>query len=752
MRRSRWLPDLIPVAALAAAGLVNEIPATGFPPAPAGSPHAHVLALASGIGPRPGGSAADRRAVDHVRRALEEAGLAVELQPVDVLLETDGERRVGSWNVLARLAGDSPETLVVAAHHDSRGASVPGANDDASGVAVLIETARRVAARPRRVSYLFASFAAEEDGLLGSRHFARHADLSRVRAMIALEMLGQGELLVGPVPVPPPYWAQEALRRAARSAGARGVAARPLWSIAPRLLDLPYSADHEPFLDRGVPAFLLAGTAPGWTYHTPADTTDLVRPAALERAIDVLDRLLLDLEAAPPRTKPDAHYLPVMAAGHGVLIPSGVLRWIAALALAWLVGVMLMHPGALFRPARLVLGARVLIVAVAATILGLAGAFAGEFLLERLHGVHHPWWAHHGLHLSLGAAGMLFTGWLGLKLFRTIKPTVEPGPYGAAALLVPGVATAALLRSGWPELAFFAAVPLLAFLGSRLTGRPGRKIALGAAGFLAPALFLTPADYRALVDMGGLEPSTPFLYIAATLTALPWVLHVAHAASFQDCLHSRVWWWVSGGRVGAATLLVWVTMFGIAWSMPSYDAGHPQVVHLRLTIDLDAGRASARLASSDDLRGVTLRGAGPASRGRARTLDLPMPRPAPVLLHAEAVRDPREPRRVTVRVRLSTGHPTDRLVTTVTSRAGFVLAERGPEPRHSYAWTTVTPRADPEDTFGLLVPENGDLDLAVRAEFDTDLLGLNPLGSAHVFVHRAVITATRRLLEPAAAH
>jgi len=200
---------------------------------------------------------------------MEAAGLRAELQEVPRLVDPDGERAVGSWNVVGRLEGDSPDTILVAAHHDTRSVLVPGANDDASGLAVLLEVARDTAARPRRMSYLFVSFCGEEEGLLGSTYFARTQDLRHLKAVVALELLGRGQLLAAPVPKPPPSWAQEALLQAAREAGVRDVAARPIWTLVPRLRGLSFSSDHEPFLERGIPAFLLSGIPPAWTYHTP---------------------------------------------------------------------------------------------------------------------------------------------------------------------------------------------------------------------------------------------------------------------------------------------------------------------------------------------------------------------------------------------------------------------------------------------------------------------------------------------------
>ena len=77
-----------------------------------------------------------------------------------------------------------------------------------------------------------------------------------------------------------------------------------------------------------------------------------------------------------------------------------------------------------------------------------------------------------------------------------------------------------------------------------------------------------------------------------------------------------------------------------------------------------------------------------------------------------------------------------------------------PSLRHSYNFIEVAPPGDPVGTFRLLVPQGGDLAVDLRADFDDDLLGIDPSGDDQVFVHQGRVTAARRLLEagpPAAA-
>ena len=96
-------------------------------------------------------------------------------------------------NVLATLRGTvNPELVyVVSSHYDSV-AIGPGADDDSSGTAALLETARIMAGHPMPATIVFASFTGEEAGLLGSREFVRRAVEGKVRIVGALnnDMIG----------------------------------------------------------------------------------------------------------------------------------------------------------------------------------------------------------------------------------------------------------------------------------------------------------------------------------------------------------------------------------------------------------------------------------------------------------------------------------------------------------------------------------------------------------------------------------
>src|SRR4029077_10322463 len=96
-------------------------------------------------------------------------------------------------NILATLRGTvNPELVyVVSSHYDSVVAG-PGADDDTSGTAALLEAARVLAHRPMPATIVFASFTGEESGLLGSKEFVRRALENKTKIVGALnnDMVG----------------------------------------------------------------------------------------------------------------------------------------------------------------------------------------------------------------------------------------------------------------------------------------------------------------------------------------------------------------------------------------------------------------------------------------------------------------------------------------------------------------------------------------------------------------------------------
>ena len=124
---------------------------------------------------------------------------------VSIHLENTQRTRGTSANVVGLLPGSDPtlsaETVIISAHHDHDGMAGPeiwhGADDNGSGTVGVVALARAFMANPARPkrSILFAVFAAEERGLLGSYYMAMHPlrPLATTRALINFDMIGRNE-------------------------------------------------------------------------------------------------------------------------------------------------------------------------------------------------------------------------------------------------------------------------------------------------------------------------------------------------------------------------------------------------------------------------------------------------------------------------------------------------------------------------------------------------------------------------------
>ena len=241
--------------------------------------------LAAGIGPREATSEAFFEAATLVERRFERLGYRVRRSTVRVPAGDSWGTPVAagrSANVVAEPPGFDPREphAVVGAHLDTVAVS-PGAEDNASGVAVLLELARLAVLRAPDVPVRFVAFGAEEprgpgDALhhFGSRQLV--ADLSRaerdaVRAMVSLDRVG---VRAGFVPVCRGGPGGSDLRRELRAAGDKA-------GVVTRACD-NRSSDHWSYEKVGVPA-VRVGSIPYAGYHSRRDVPSVVDRRQLDR-------------------------------------------------------------------------------------------------------------------------------------------------------------------------------------------------------------------------------------------------------------------------------------------------------------------------------------------------------------------------------------------------------------------------------------------------------------------------------------
>ena len=201
-------------------------------------------------------------------------------------------------NVVGILPGTNPQlagqSLVIGAHYDHLGTGWPdvraahqgkihhGADDNASGIAVMLELARQIVPKwqPER-TVIFVAFTGEEAGLLGSKQYLRDSDrypAEKIIAMLNLDTVGRLEN--NPVTVFGTGTARELVHI---FRGASFVTGIPVNAVQ----DDFGSSDQAAFIQAGIPAVQLFASAHE-DYHAPGDTADKIDTAGLVKVAAIL--------------------------------------------------------------------------------------------------------------------------------------------------------------------------------------------------------------------------------------------------------------------------------------------------------------------------------------------------------------------------------------------------------------------------------------------------------------------------------
>jgi len=289
-RRQTIRMRLLALAATVGAATIALLSCSGSPDAP-GRPTVdrfdsrlawRLLKEQVDLGPRPAGSPASRRLAGRLRRLL----------PHGRFESVPG----GLRNVVGTVPGRSRGYVVVGAHYDTK--DIPGfvgANDGASGTAVVTQLARTI--RPHRLpkTLVFALFDGEESpagtpndefeekGLRGSKVAASR--FHGARAMVLLDFIGDRDLRI-PGEGRSSWMLWQRLRKAARRVGTSG-------TFPPRV-QAGVSDDHVPFIERGVPAIDLIDFDFD-CFHRTCDDVGAVSERSLDQVGETMLRFLASL-------------------------------------------------------------------------------------------------------------------------------------------------------------------------------------------------------------------------------------------------------------------------------------------------------------------------------------------------------------------------------------------------------------------------------------------------------------------------
>ena len=567
----------------------------------------HVEMLAGTIGSRPVGTPANARARAYVIDQLKLFGYEVRVQEMDARAAEIGLTTHVS-NIIGVLQGERPEAVGLLSHYDSS-ADAPGAADDAFGVAVSLEAARVIAARPRRWTTLVLVTDGEEVGLMGAEALMTDRQIvDRLQAYINIEATGSdgpamlfetgpaNHWLLGP-------WA----RHAPHPRG--GSFALEVYRRLPNDTDFSVLRRHE------IPGLNFAIVGDSYAYHTARDTPDRLSRAAIRDTgrnvttmLDALQRV--DITQRSPNV---ATYFDV----------AGVAGVAYSAALDWIVGAVAVALGTLgwLRVTRFVgsregawrwlLGFVWAIVGFAAVAASMVGA---TWLLRAAREAYHPWYAQPGrfflLLLSVGTA----VGWMFARIGRWL-------PARARGLRHPAVVwtytlpiwIVLALTASWfaPAAGYLWTLPLmlagLLFAVVRLNSSLGVRAASIVVLAATAALWMRDAAELlrfAVAVLGRLPLVTPvfafgaLLAVAGLMVAPPFMAAVASERPL-----------VRPAAITVICLAAIAVTAPLAYLAPAYTDAQPLRREVRVFQDVGAAVALWQIGSNEP--GIDLASGGP---------------------------------------------------------------------------------------------------------------------------------------------
>lgn len=239
---------------------------------------------------------------------------------------SNGDSTITGTNVIGYIDNRAENTVVIGAHYDHLGmggegslyregeAIHNGADDNASGVAVLLQLAKKLKQNTTASNYLFIAFSGEEMGLLGSNYFAKNPtlSLSKVNYMLNMDMVGR--------------------LREDKTLSVSGTGTAPLWNQVLHSTNPGFKlvlqeagvgpSDHTSFYLQDIPV-LHFFTGQHEDYHKPSDDAEKLNYEGMQRITDYIEAIILEVNKAPKmtfkKTKNESEEVPRFKVGLGVV-------------------------------------------------------------------------------------------------------------------------------------------------------------------------------------------------------------------------------------------------------------------------------------------------------------------------------------------------------------------------------------------------------------------------------------------------
>lgn len=580
----------------------------------ADSAFATLAHLTIGIGPRPMGSHNEQAALHWVAERFGNFGADTSyVMPVPRSSTTNTTSGVA----VGIFPGRTDSLIVIGGHIDSDFQENPGANDNASGTATVLELARLWSKRDRRFTMVFTAFGGEESGLVGSRWFASHFEaINKTALMLSIDMAGEDG------PVTPffesgshqaPEWLMHdafALDRALDLNRLRYSTHFFSWNTVGSGIA---GSDHAPFVEQEIPAVTFTSGINTSPIHTSNDRLELLSRSAIEQMGRFVDALLV---------KYDKHGIPPKRTGNSLWVQEfgnilAISNWYiyGVLFIALLLTIFVWYRSRLVRTqvepesrARFSTSKILLMTIIVALF-----AQSGEAALQFIKGLRYPWYVHINEYLILAGIMALLGLWAALRLTKSWRFTPEPHAYLARALVILLVMTLIFLF-GSPRLALYPALALLGFSLAAYLPTAFLKLPLVLVAVVPMFRLLFNEHFpllartvpRAIMPLHDFVSSLIYTALLTTVLVL-WLLPLAYMIAFVIARHRTSLTFLRYLRHPVFALLILLGVFGYGGfisALPAYNERWHASLRLQGKYDLKTRESKLELFGSEYFREV----------------------------------------------------------------------------------------------------------------------------------------------------
>lgn len=574
--------------------------------------------LADEVGPRPMGSPAEQRALAYAVSTFASCGCdTAYLMP---MRSPDGINTT-SGVAVGILRGATERIIVIGGHIDSSSPEVPGANDDASGAACVMELARVLGKRDLQSTVVFACFGGEEEGLLGSKHFVAHfPQIDSVVLMLQLDMADGASYLEldpdSPDQVSAPRWlAEAAMEEYYTTLGFENLRYLTNMSTLNSSTHGVTGSDHLSFLEKGIPALCLTSDI-GYPIHTPLDNIATFDSSGLPRSGNLVLRLVERFDGGVPSRLTEKYYL-LQFGKHPLFITHSVLLVFVGLSIGLaIIAFMVLRRRRLrdrtgqphWSGAKLALFALIM----------QAFVWLPETVVGMLKGLNYPWVNSFPLYAVLSGLTALVGIWVVIRLAARWGLQSDPFPYFVRVfiLMVGGVFGAVLLN---PEIGLYAAWPLF-WISLAIFLRPAwmKAVAFLVAAYLPLRLvFVEPLTFLQRLFAGAVikgfwhSALVDLLYIMGFMfLSLPFVFGLAalYRESGRDLFFLKRF---RSTRAVILPSLAALAFGGYLLAVPDYDESWQKSVRIEQRYMMGEDSSTVRITGSEGVEDVSL-----VTRGR----------------------------------------------------------------------------------------------------------------------------------------